>query len=183
MASIETKRRVSDWFRQWRDPLRRYLLGRVKVRPADVEDIGQEVFLRLLRYRKAELVEHPQAYLYKIASHVATEWSIRAASRSLREARWLETLQEGEQPDDTLLRTQVTAEIKRALSTLSPRQREVLRLFFSEGLGHAQIAERTGESLRTVRRHFARGYQKLRHELDPELLKAYENGAMSHGRD
>lgn len=183
MTTVEAKRRLTDWFRQWRDPLRKFLLGRTGVRAADVEDVGQEVFLRLMRYEKAELVEHPQAYLYKIASNVAAEWSMRASNRSPHHARGLETLIDSERPDTVLLRTQSKVEVKRALSTLSAQQRAVLRLYFAEELGHRQIAARTGQTLRSVRRHFARGYEKLRHELDPQLLSAYEKGAMNHGRD
>jgi hypothetical protein len=50
MISVDAKRRLSDWFRQWQLPLRRFLLRRAGVPAADVEDIGQEVFLRLMRY-------------------------------------------------------------------------------------------------------------------------------------
>jgi RNA polymerase sigma factor (sigma-70 family) len=183
MTTVEAKRRLSDWFRQWRSPLRKFLLGKVGVRAADVDDVAQEVFLRLMRYDKAELIEHPQAYLYKVASNVAAEWSIRAASRSRHDAKWLANLTGGEQPEALILRAQSQNEIKRALNTLQPRQREVLKLFFTEELGHAEIAERTGETLRTIRRQFARGYERLRDELDPELLKIYESGATTHGSE
>ncbi len=183
MTTVEAKRKLTYWFRQWRDPLHKFLLGRSGVRAADVEDVGQEVFLRLMRYGKGELVEHPRAYLYKIAANVAAEWSMRASNRSPHDDRGLETLVDSDQPDTVLLRTQSRDEVNRALGTLSAQQLTVLRLFFDEELGHRQIAERTGQTLRSVRRHFARGYEKLRHELDPHLLSAYERGAMNHGRD
>jgi RNA polymerase sigma-70 factor (ECF subfamily) len=183
MTTVEAKRRLSDWFRQWRLPLRRYLLGRAGVRGADVDDVAQEVFLRLMRYDRAELIQHPQAYLHKIASNVAAEWSLRAANRTRHDARWLTSLADADAPETLLLRIQSEDEVARALLTLQPRQREVLKLYFSEELGHAEIAERTGQSLRTVRRHFARGYKKLRRQLDPELLEAFEEGAMTHGSD
>jgi RNA polymerase sigma-70 factor (ECF subfamily) len=183
LRTVESKRRLSDWFRQWRMPLRKFLLGRVGVRTADVEDVAQEVFLRIMRYDKAELIQHPQAYLYKIASNVAAEWSLRAASRFRHDVKWLPNLAGGEQPDALLLRAQSQEEIKRALSTLPPRQREVLKLYFTEELSHGAIAERTGQTLRSVRRHFARGYGKLRRELDAELLGAFESGGMPHGRE
>jgi RNA polymerase sigma factor (sigma-70 family) len=179
----EAKHRLSDWFRQWRLPLRRFLRGTLGVRTADVDDVAQEVFLRIMRYEKAELVEHPQAYLYKIASNVAAEWALRAASRAQLEAKWLTSPPPEEPPDALLLRGQSQAEIRRALDTLTPRQREVLKLYFTEELGHRAIAERTGQTLRSVRRHFARGYGKLRHELNSDLLRAFDRGAMSHGRE
>jgi RNA polymerase sigma factor (sigma-70 family) len=184
MSTAEAKRRLSDWFRQWRLPLRRFLLGRAGVRAADVDDVAQEVFLRLMRYERAELVEHPQAYLHKIASNVAAEWLMRAAGRTRRDARWSAGDPEGaDSPEAMLLRAQSEEHVARALMRLQPRQREVLKLHFAEDLGHAAIAERTGQSLRSVRRHFARGYKKLRQELDPGLLRAFEEGAMSRGSD
>lgn len=183
MTTAEAKRRLSDWFRQWRGPLRKFLSGRVGVRAADVEDVAQEVFLRIMRYDKAELIEHPQAYLYKIAANVAAEWSMRSASSLRHDAKWLTDLAGGEQPDALLLLAQSQAAIKRALDTLQPRQRQVLKLYFTEELSHSAIAERTGETLRTVRRHFARGYGQLRRELHPDLLRSFENGVPTHGRE
>src|SRR5882757_9590734 len=154
MISADAKRRLTDWFRQWRLPLRRFLLGRAGVPAADVEDVGQEVFLRLMRYETAELVDHPQAYLYKVASNVATEWSIRARNRQPHDEKWLAHLIEREQPDTQLERTESEDEIERALNTLTPYQREVLKLFFVEEKGYVEIATQLGESVRTVTRQF-----------------------------
>ena len=50
-----------------------------------MDDAAQEVFLRLLRYDRGELVENPQAYLFKVATNVAAEWSIRARRERERE--------------------------------------------------------------------------------------------------
>src|SRR3954470_5144736 len=124
MISANAKRRLTDWFHQWRTPLRRFLVGRAGVRAADVEDVAQEVFLRLMRYEKGELVEHPKAYLYKVAVHVAAEWSIRASSRLQHDEKWLASLTGGEEPDGVLQRAQSLAEIKRALAALPPEQSE-----------------------------------------------------------
>lgn len=183
MTSDYAKRRLSDWFRQWRIPLRRFLLGRPGVRAADVDDVAQEVFLRLMRYEKGELVEHPKAYLFKIASNVAAEWSIRAVNRSQHDEKWLASLTGGEEPDAMLQRAQFQREIKRALGTLPAEQREVLKLYFTEELDQPAIAERTGDSLRRVRRHVARAYERLRHELHPALLEVEENGVPRNGGD
>jgi RNA polymerase sigma-70 factor (ECF subfamily) len=178
MTSGDAKHRLSDWFHQWRSPLRRFLLGKARVRAADVDDVAQEVFLRLMRYGTAELVEHPRAYLYKVASNVAAEWSIRARNQRPHDSRWLSDLIDGHQPESPLLRGQIQQEIERGLATLAPRQREVLELYFVENLTHAQIAARRGESLRGVRRQFVKSYMKLRTVLDPDLL-----GAITHGSE
>ncbi len=178
MTNDRAKGRVSDWFRQWRLPLRKFLLGRVGIAASEVDDVAQEVFLRLLRYDKGELVEHPQAYLFKMASNVAAEWSIRARQRRPHDSKWLTALVGAEQPEADLLRIESQSQVEDALNALTPRQREIMRLFFYEGLNYAQIAERLGDTLRSVRRNFVKSYQKLRHELDPG-----ERGARRHGRD
>jgi RNA polymerase sigma factor (sigma-70 family) len=178
MISVDAKRRLSNWFHQWRMPLRRFLVGRAGVRTADVEDIAQEVFLRLMRYEKGELVDHPQAYLYKVAANVATEWSIRARNRLPHDQKWLAYLIDRELPEAQLERSQSEDEIERALNTLTPYQREVLKLYFVEQKTYTEIAIQLGESVRSVTRQFRKSYDKLRRELDPEVL-----GAMTHGRD
>jgi RNA polymerase sigma factor (sigma-70 family) len=178
MTSTDAKRRLTDWFRQWRLPLRRYLMGRAGVPVADVDDVAQEVFLRLMRYEKGELVDHPQAYLYKVATNVATEWSIRARNRRPHDERWLAHLIDREQPEAQLERAQSQDAIERALNTLTPYQREVLKLSFVEEKTYAEIAAQLGESVRSVTRQFTKSYDKLRRELDPELL-----GVITHGRE
>src|SRR5260370_42692544 len=104
MTSPESKKRLSAWFQQWRMPLRKFLIRKGTVRSADLDDVAQEVFLRLLRYERAELIEHPQAYLYKVAANVAAGWAIRARSSHPHEPRWLAELSADEEPSDTVAR-------------------------------------------------------------------------------
>lgn len=135
---------------------------------ADLEDLSQEVFLRLLRYDRVELVEHPQAYLFKMASNVASEWSIRARLRHPHESKWLADLPVEDLPEDGIARQDTQEEIERAINTLSPRHREILKLQFSEGLGYSAIAARLGLTTRSVKRCIMKSYQKLRVELRSE---------------
>jgi RNA polymerase sigma factor (sigma-70 family) len=174
MSTGDTNARLADWFRQWRNPMRKFLRGRVGVPAADIEDVAQEVFLRLLRYDKADLVEHPQAYLFKVASNVAAEWSIRARHRRPHDDKWLANLTTGEEPESPIAAAQFQHEVERALNTLSARQQEILRLFFAENMTHSEIALQLGDTLRSVRRQFAKSYEKLRQELDPHWLGALQ---------
>jgi RNA polymerase sigma-70 factor (ECF subfamily) len=178
MTSPESKKRLSAWFQQWRMPLRKFLIRKGTVRSADLDDVAQEVFLRLLRYERAELIEHPQAYLYKVAANVAAEWAIRARSSHPHEPRWLAELSAEEEPSETVAREGMQESVEHALNTLSPRQREVLKLQFLEELGYAEIADRLGTTHRAVKRTVVKSYDKLRHQLDAELL-----GVIVRGRE
>lgn len=178
MAVSDSQNRLVEWFRRWRTPLRRFLSARGAVRPADFDDVSQEVFLRLLRYDAAQIVEHPQAYLFKMAANVAAEWRIRASNRMAHEPRWLASLVAEDRLDDALDCDVAQHEIKRALHTLTERERTILKMHFEEGLSQPDIARRLGISFRIVRRDFEKSYGKLRRELNVELT-----GALRHGRD
>src|SRR5690349_20323463 len=58
--------------------LRQFL--RVRVRnAADIPDIIQEVFLRLLRVPSRETIRLPEAYIFTIARHMAQQHQLAAA--------------------------------------------------------------------------------------------------------
>ena len=163
---------LADWFSRLRSPLRRFLVTRGVHRVADLDDVSQEVFLRLLRYDKAEVVDHPQADLFKVATNVAAEWAMRARHRFEHNADWLDTLVTEDRHDELFDSDVIQREIRRALYTLTERARSILKLHFEEGLTHDAIAQRLGLSQRIVRRDFENSYAKLRHELKLKVTGA-----------
>jgi DNA-directed RNA polymerase specialized sigma24 family protein len=56
--------------------LRRFFAFRVHNR-ADIPDLTQEVFLRMLRIPDQEVVRSPEAYLFTVALHVAQQHAMR----------------------------------------------------------------------------------------------------------
>jgi RNA polymerase sigma factor (sigma-70 family) len=186
MSDPDAKFRLTDWFLKWRQPLRKFLIGKGTVPASDLDDIAQEVFLRLMRYGRTELIEHPQAYLYKMASNVAAEYAIRGRYQRSREPEWLAGLS-GEDPvepvEDQAQEIELQDEIERALLTLTPQQRQVLRLQFYSGLNRAEIASQTGLTERSVKRALMKSYEKLRHQLNPESFASVSHARVSHGRE
>jgi RNA polymerase sigma-70 factor (ECF subfamily) len=176
MSDRDSKHRIAYWFSQWRGPLRKFLVGRSAVPASDLDDVAQEVFLRLMRYGRTELIEHPQAYLYKMATNVAAEWAIRVRYARPHESKWLVGLTVEDTLEDGIGHTELQDELERALLSLQPRQREVLKLQFFESLSRTQIAERLGTSERTVKRILTKSYERLRQQLDEELLRGIADG-------
>ena len=164
--------RLVSWFNQWRSPIRRWLATRSSVPNADLDDLAQEVFLRLLRYSDDVVVENPQSYLFRIATNVANEWRDRARHKSPHEETWLESLQiePGAEPENTVARTLVQEQVHAAVQRLPQRQREVLLLHVNEGLTYKQIADQQGLTYRVVLRDLTRAYSQLRLELDVDDL-------------
>ncbi len=164
--------RVSLWFGRWRKPIRSWFSSRASVPSADVDDLAQEVFLRLLRYSDDVAVENPQGYLFKIAANVANEWRDRSRVRQPHDRGWLEELQidPAHQPDNAMFQSRVSNQLQAAVDQLPQRQREVLLLHVNEGLTYKQIADRLGVTYRIVLRDLTRAYASLRMQLKAEDL-------------
>ncbi len=160
-----SQNRLTDWFRQWRTPLRRFLSLRHSKSAADLDDIAQEVFLRMLRYDRSELVVNPQAYLFKIAANVSAEWSTRASQRQPHSDEWLAALADEGDPETEFEREAQEHDLKRAIQSLPPRAREILLLHYGEGLTHEMIAKRLSVTRRIVKRDLISAYADLRDSL------------------
>lgn len=161
-----------SWYQKWHAPLRDYLSSRGAAR-TDIEDIAQEVFLRLLRYDRSHLVENPKAYLFKMASNLAAELSMRARSRSPHDSSWLAELAGEDDPERRVYEADVQDQVQRALKALAPRQRTILKLRMHEDLTIVEISERLRITERMVRRDLAKSYARLRCALNPELLELF----------
>jgi RNA polymerase sigma factor (sigma-70 family) len=164
-ASEVRHSRVVTWFRELRAPLRRFIAGRRGVVPADVDDVAQEVFLRLIRYETEELVTDPRGYLFKVAANVASEWSMRALRRLPHESEWLDQLADEADIVEELELAQRNSQIHRAIDELPDRAQEILRLRYGEGLTQEAISERLGLTPRVVKRDIASAYTRLRCSL------------------
>src|SRR5262245_5457791 len=62
--------------------LHRFLVRRLKS-SEDAADLAQEVYLRLLRLPRTDLIRKPQAYLYFVAAQIAAEHRMREHNRPL----------------------------------------------------------------------------------------------------
>ena len=63
MKKAEREKLVVDWREQWHPFVLQVLNRRLPIK-ADVADLAQEVYLRLLRVEKLDLVENPRAYFH-----------------------------------------------------------------------------------------------------------------------
>ena len=64
---------VAGWYRQYHKRLLKYLRGSLRTE-SDAQDLSQEVFLRLLRLPEERVIEHPRAYLFRVAANVLSDW-------------------------------------------------------------------------------------------------------------
>lgn len=166
MKQAEREKLVMDWRERWHPLLLQILARRLPV-PADVSDLAQEVYLRLLRVDKLDLVQNPRAYLCRVAVNIASEWRLRSArlpttpSDDLPEG----ALAAADDLEQWLNRQQNRDTIQAALLALPLNHRTALVLHVTKDMSYPQIAEHMGVTRRQVRRYLARAYDRLRREM------------------
>jgi RNA polymerase sigma-70 factor (ECF subfamily) len=153
-------------FSDYRRSLRHYLSLHRRWFGEDVDDLEQEVYLRLHRYPPREELREPLAYLYEIAKQVLADrlrwWR---GQRRDREASWSEEAQDAlECLRDEFDPERIVAgreELWRQLRRCGPAAREALAL---TGLGYTsyEIAWRLRVSSMTALTYRARGRIRLR---------------------
>jgi RNA polymerase sigma factor (sigma-70 family) len=111
---------------------------------AELDDLAQEVFLRLLRYSEKTAVENPLGYLLRIAGNVASEWRERARVSKPHDQEWLEDLliEPDKEPENSVCQARTDETVQAAVDQLPHRQKQVLLLRVNENLTYKEIAER-----------------------------------------
>lgn len=163
-SHLETDGLVERWYRIHRGQLVRFLRLGVGS-PDDVNDLAQEVFLRLLRVPRPDLIRAPRDYLYRIATHVLAEWRARerraGLHRSIEPGEDLPAA-DGNGPADRREALDVT----RALAELPAAQASALVLRWHYGMTYREIAAELDVTERMVKRYVVKGYAALRVRLD-----------------
>jgi len=129
---------------------------------AEADDLLQEAFLRVLRYRASfRATARFSSWLYQITTNVCfdhLEARKRDSSIARELARDLEENVGFDEPDSDprieLLRS--------ALERLAPEPRELLTLVRLQGYGYAQLAERYGASEGAIRVRVHRALKELK---------------------
>jgi len=148
--------RDAEIYREHGPGLIRFATGLVG--PSDAPDVVQTAVIRAFTARGWAAVENPRAYLYRTVLNVARSEHRSTMRRRAREVRAV-AVGVHENPE-------VRPEVLEAVGSLSPRQRAVVYLTYWEDLDEATVAATLGIGRGSVRRHLARGREKLRSRLD-----------------
>jgi RNA polymerase sigma-70 factor (ECF subfamily) len=153
-------------------PLRRFLAVRMRHAAADVSDLVQEVYLRLLRIEDHEAIRNPQAYLYTVASHVLHQYTLRQSvtPESMDPADVIAELHSVPDTDPAMQAEleQRFEELGSALQQLSPRAYATLVMHRCDGVPLKEIAVRFGVSRTMVKRYLARALVFCQQRIEAE---------------
>lgn len=150
-----------DWASMYREmygSLVRYL--RLKVWDADrAAELAQDVFVRALGTRP----QNPRAWLFTVAANLAHDESRLVVRRKKHLALLKREAAAGPavvDPLDAMERERRAGAVRRALDSLTERDREVL-LLRDAGLSYPEIAERTGLAVGAVGTTLSRARKRL----------------------
>jgi RNA polymerase sigma factor (sigma-70 family) len=151
--------------------LRRFFSARMR-NAADVPDLVQEVFLRLLRIERHEAIRNPQAYLYTVASHVLHQHALRdtVTTEAVRFADVLRDLRLSNEADPALeVETEQYFEaLGRALEQHSPRAYATLILHRCHGVPLKDISVELGVSYTMTKRYLAQALAFCQMQLEAQ---------------
>lgn len=154
------------WFSQHVQPhepmLRAWLRTRF-ARDEDIDDVVQEVYMRLLRARERGEVALPKAFLFAVARNLATDrFRHRAAVQleSFVDSDALSVLEEGDGTPEIIARNQELEILTNAIQSLPDRCRQIFTLRKVYGLSQAEIAKQMGVSESTVSAQLTIGVRK-----------------------
>lgn len=149
---------AQEVFHQYGRPLHRFLARRLR-RPQDADDLAQEVFIRLARLEKPELVRKPQAYLFSLAFNLIREFRLRSEKEQAQLTYDSAAAEEAAEKDENAARDELgeqlnlRLQLESALEQLPPIHRAVLLLIKRDGWSHKEVARRTGLNVRVVERY------------------------------
>jgi RNA polymerase sigma-70 factor (ECF subfamily) len=138
------------------------------------QDVTLEVYLQV--WRQAGSFDPARGkvltWLMTIARSRAID-HLRATPQQIANPEPLETLKEvkspSPDPEASAVLAQRSAQVRRALETLSPDQRRAIELAFFAGLSQSEIALKLNEPLGTIKTRVRSGMLRLR-----EILQPYE---------
>lgn len=152
-------------FERYHVPLFNFYLKLTGSRPVS-EDLVQEVFFRILKYRHSYRLDTPfRAWMYQIARNARLDYLRKRKPETSFEPEMSPSIE----PTDTAQQTQETELLRTALMQISEDKREVLVLSRFQDLKYEEIAQMLGCEVNTVKTRVHRALQELRqvfHQLE-----------------
>jgi RNA polymerase sigma-70 factor (ECF subfamily) len=159
--------RVQQLYREHSPSLVRQLTRKTGCREL-ARELAHETFLRLLRMAPGSLsrIERPDAFLRQVSANLLRDWG-RASSLRQRSQPTLELASDQQLDQVAVLESRDTLRrLEQAVSKLKPKTREIFLAHRLHGFSYAEIAERTGLSVKGVEKQMSKAIAKIDRLLD-----------------
>jgi RNA polymerase sigma factor (sigma-70 family) len=146
------------------EELLRYFKRRARTR-VSADDLAQEVYLRLLRLSRQDLIRDPRSYVFRVAANLAHEFALKHAELTEAGALADEPSTEGHEVERALDSQVHARHLQAALEELSPKCRAVFILHRRDEMTYDEIARHLGVSASMVKKYLGQALQRLRKRL------------------
>lgn len=169
VSSDSRKALVTRLLAQQGARLQRFLAPRVR-NLADIQDIVQEVFLRMLRIPDQEAIRSPEAYLFVVAQHVAQQHAMHE-SRTPPAVEITQMLSELTAAADADPQLQASSQqsleaLDRTLMRFSPKVRATFILNRHYGMTLEEISTHLGVSVAMAKKYLAKALVQIREHME-----------------
>lgn len=149
--------------------LRAFLVSRVR-NSADVPDMVQEIYLRMMRIPHVESIRSPEAYLFTVAQHVLQQHTLEQSAtppaadleRALSERSAFSHID----PPLEVHAEQCLERLQEALDRLPAKVRATFLLSRRDGLSFDEIAIRLGTTRPMAKKYLMKALTRLRHGME-----------------
>jgi RNA polymerase sigma-70 factor (ECF subfamily) len=161
------ERQAEDAWRRLEEPLRHFVARRVPS-PADVDDVVQDVFVRMARgISSVREEERLGGWLFQIARRVIVDHArSRARSPLAAHGEQDEPASEAERDEQHALERQIAGYLATLIDELPPPYREAITLVELEGITQRDAARRLGVGESAMKSRVQRGRAMLRRKLE-----------------
>lgn len=154
--------RLTDIYLQMRDDLGRFVASRLGGR-GDVEDVLQDLYLKVSRAPEDADIRDPRAYLYRLTNNLLLDQWRSSRRTAARDGAWRVAMhggtEDGDEVDDApsaeavVVGRQRLQTLMTALDQLPEKTRTIFRLHKFDGLSYAEVALKQGISRSSVEKH------------------------------
>ena len=145
------QKRIYSWYEQYKNGIFRYVLSITKD-PYLAEDILQDTFLKVLSGEAPRNLDMVQAWLYRVARNLCFD-RLRKAKREQSHTRMPAGVETQYAYIDLI-------------SSLSPKEQEIVTLKIVGGLTHREIGAVLGISPKAAQKRYERAIVSLREQED-----------------
>ena len=164
-AQVENHQLVESLHREYHGELSRFIRSKTK-RNEDVEEITQEVYLRIAKLNKPRHIENPKAFLFKTAQNVIIDrYRQNNAQQSDNHVTYNDAVyppSEQYSPEQLIQARQRYMLFLQALAELNSNCRTAFMLNRFSGLRYKEIAKLMGISVAMVEYHIMKALSHIR---------------------
>ena len=135
-----------------------------RLEASEIEDVVQDVFVKLLQYCRGRVIDNPKAFLKMVASNLASDRIRRSAASPVSAVENIETVDKpcaAGDPENTVANKQELDGAVAALLALPPLTQRVFLLHRFDNLSYAAIARRLDLSVSVVRTHIKKAVMQI----------------------